>query len=99
MAAIWVSHMLGQPLLSGVMLSHSLAGAFPHGILPTDVPVHRIILTLGKASCNRGPVFGIRKALLFSDFERRKKGLLWNFLRNLSGQLRYRGFAFYRLGI
>ncbi|KAI4808110.1 hypothetical protein KUCAC02_000179 [Chaenocephalus aceratus] len=78
MAAIWVSHMLGQPLLCGVMLSHSLAGAFP---------------------CNRGPVFGIRKALLFSDFERRKKGLLWNFLRNLSGQLRNRGFAFYRLGI
>ncbi|KAI9543452.1 hypothetical protein NQZ68_012103 [Dissostichus eleginoides] len=29
MAAIWVSHMLGQPLLCGVMLSHSLAGAFP----------------------------------------------------------------------
>ncbi|KAF1380563.1 hypothetical protein PFLUV_G00165150 [Perca fluviatilis] len=47
---------------------------------------------------NYGPVFGIRKALLFSDFERRKKGLLWNFLRNLFGQLRYRGFAFYRLG-
>lgn len=37
---------------------------------------------------NRGPVFGIRKALLFSDFERRKKGLLWNFLRNVIGQLR-----------
>ncbi|KAG7496264.1 hypothetical protein JOB18_015650 [Solea senegalensis] len=29
----------------------------------------------------RAPVFGIRKALLFSDFEGRKKGLLWNFSR------------------
>ncbi|TNM93912.1 hypothetical protein fugu_002088 [Takifugu bimaculatus] len=39
-----------------------------------------------------GPVFGIRKASLFSDLEGRKKGLLWNFLRNLSRPLRYRGF-------
>ncbi|KAK1890052.1 putative tyrosine-protein kinase CapB [Dissostichus eleginoides] len=61
----------------------------------TSAPLHRN----DREQCNRGPVFGIRKALLFSDFERRKKGLLWNFLRNLSGQLRYRGFAFYRLGI
>lgn len=37
---------------------------------------------------SQGPVFGIREALLFSDFEGRKKGLLWNFLKTVFGQLR-----------
>ncbi|KAF0029401.1 hypothetical protein F2P81_018506 [Scophthalmus maximus] len=48
------------------------------------------IVMLIKRAVQPGACFwNKKKALLFSDFERREKGLLWNFLRNLRGQLRH----------
>lgn len=58
------------------------------GGLPVLMEFVVAVLVSSLFQFNHGPVFGIRKALLFSDFERRKKGLLWNFLRNLFGQPR-----------